>query len=58
MGVVLIELWIVFLYFLTTDESSDNQSAFLFKNTDIFNNFFIVLLTLSAIEGPLSVKLE
>ena len=41
-----------------TDGSSDIQLAFPFSNTGFFNKLRIVLITRSAIEGPLSVNLE
>ena len=48
----------VFLYCLKTHGSSLNQSAFPAKKTGFFNKLRIVLITRSAIEGPLSVNLE
>ena len=41
-----------------TDGNSDNQSAFPAKNIGFFNKLRKVLITLSAIDGPLSVKRE
>ena len=40
---------------LITDGNSDNQSAFPDKNTGFFKELFKILITLSAIEIPLSV---
>ena len=58
MGVIYVELWIVLLYCLTTDDNSDNQSAFPFSNTGFSNELRTVRITCSAILGPLSVNLE
>ena len=41
-----------------TDGSSDNQSALLVEKIGLFEKILIVLMTLSTIEGPLSVNLE
>ena len=41
-----------------TDGGSLNQLAFLFSNTGFFIKIRTVLITLSAIEGPLSVSRE
>ena len=41
-----------------TDGNSDNQSAFPFSNRGFFSNLREVLITRSAIEGPLSVNRE
>ena len=48
----------VLLYCLVADGNSDNQSAFPFSNTGFFNKLRKVLITRSAIEGPLSVNLD
>ena len=45
----------VLLICLMTDGSSVIPSAFPFENTGFFNTLRIVLITLSAFEGPLSV---
>ena len=41
-----------------TDDSSDNQSAILAKNTGFFDKLRKILISFSAIEWPLSVSLE
>ena len=41
-----------------TNGISVNQSAFPFSKTGFFDKLLFLLLTLSALEGPLSVNLE
>ena len=58
MGVFLMLCCMALLLFLRTVDSSDNQLALLFRKTGFFNKLRIVLITVSAILGPLSVYNE
>ena len=57
-GVIFVELRIVLLCFLKTDVNSDIHEVFPSKKAGFFNKLRIVLITFSAIDGPLSVNLE